>query len=251
MLCMRLTLFPFFLFPVMAVAAFAQAPGGMEHVQVEKVTIGKDRITRKSIGHMEAIRSVAVKSAVEGFLLEPKFREGSIVKAGDVLFEVSPVRYQAAVQQAEAAVEEISARIIYAEKSYKRLARLAEAQATSVETTESALARLEELKASLAGAKADLVKARKDLDDCSIKAEITGRIGRVEFSEGNYITRGETLATIKQMDPIYVRFPLSQSDVNGIFRGPKEIGHVADVRLTTANGRRYDHAGKVTLGRVS
>lgn len=244
---MRLTLFPLFLFPIMAVTASAQAPASKEHVQVEKVTIGKDSITRKSIGHMEAIRSVAVKSAVEGFLLEPKFREGSIVKAGDVLFEISPVRYQAAVQQAEAAVEEIRARIIYAEKSYKRLARLAEAQATSVETTESALARLEELKASLAGAQADLVKARKDLDDCSIKAEITGRIGRVEFSEGNYITRGETLATIKQMDPIYVRFPLSQSDVNGIFRGPKEIGHVADVRLTTANGRRYDHAGKVAI----
>ncbi len=244
---MRLTLFPLFLFPIMAVTASAQAPASKEHVQVEKVTIGKDSITRKSIGHMEAIRSVAVKSAVEGFLLEPKFREGSIVKAGDVLFEISPVRYQAAVQQAEAAVEEIRARIIYAEKSYKRLARLAEAQATSVETTESALARLEELKASLAGAQADLVKARKDLDDCTIKAEITGRIGRVEFSEGNYITRGETLATIKQMDPIYVRFPLSQSDVNGIFRGPKEIGHVADVRLTTANGRRYDHAGKVAI----
>lgn len=247
MLGMRLSLFSLALLPLIAGTAVAQRPGGMEHVQVEKVTFGKDRITRKSIGHVEAIRSVAVKSAVEGFLREPKFREGSIVKAGDVLFEISPIRYQAAVQQAEAVVEEIQARIVYAEKSYKRLARLAEAQATSVETTESALARLEELKASLAGAQADLVKARKDLEDCTIRAEITGRIGRVEFSEGNYITRGETLATIKQMDPIYVRFPLSQSDVNGIFRGPKEIGHVADVRLTTANGRRYEHAGKVSI----
>ena len=104
---MRLSLFSLALLPLIAGTAAAQRPGGMEHVQVEKVTIGKDRITRKSIGHMEAIRSVAVKSAVEGFLGEPKFREGSIVKAGDVLFEISPVRYQAAVQQAEAAVEEI------------------------------------------------------------------------------------------------------------------------------------------------
>ncbi|MBR5887378.1 MAG: efflux RND transporter periplasmic adaptor subunit [Akkermansia sp.] len=244
---MRYTLCLLALTPLTVMSAMAQRPAASEHVQVEKVTIGKDRITRKSIGHMEAIRSVAVKSAVEGFLGDAKFREGSIVKAGDVLFEISPVRYKAAVAQAEAAVAEIEARIVYAEKSYKRLARLAEAQATSVETTESAHARLEELKASLAGAKAELVRANKDLEDCTIRAEITGRIGRVEFSEGNYVTKGETLATIKQMDPIYVRFPLSQSDVNGIFRGPREIGNVADVRLNPANGRRYEHAGKVAI----
>ncbi len=227
--------------------SFAQMPKSAEHVQVEKVTAGKDRIFRKSIGHMEAIRSVAVKSAVEGFLKAPQFDEGSIVSEGDILFEIDPVRYRAAVQQAEAAVAEIEAQIVYAQKSYNRLARLAAAQATSIETTESALARLEELKASLAGARADLVKARKDLDDCTIRAEISGRIGRVEFSEGNYVTRGEALATIKQLDPIYVRFPLSQSDVNGIFRGPKEIGNVADVRLVMANGRRYPHPGKVAI----
>lgn len=244
---MRFSFCTLVVLPMLSAVAGAQMPRMSEHVQVEKVTLGKDRITRKSIGHMEAIRSVSVKSAVEGYLLKPRFTEGAIVKEGDVLFEIDPVRYQAAVQQAEAAVAEIEAQIVYAEKSHKRLARLAAAQATSIESTESALARLEQLRASKAGARAELTKARKDLDDCTIRAEITGRIGRVEFSDGNYVTRGETLATIKQMDPIYVRFPLSQSDVNGIFRGPKEIGNVADIRLTTANGRRYPHAGKVSI----
>lgn len=244
---MRTPLCTLCLLPMLTGTIMAQMPRSAEHVQVEKVTLGKDRITRKSIGHMEAIRSVSVRSAVDGFLREIHFTEGAVVKEGDVLFTIDPIRYEAAVRQAEAALAEIEARIIYAEKSYKRLARLAEAQATSVETTESALAQLEQLRASKAGAEADLVKARKDLEDCTIRAEITGRIGRVEFSAGNYITRGEVLVTIKQMDPIYVRFPLSQSDVNGIFRGPKEIGNVADVRLTTANGRRYSHAGKVSI----
>ena len=244
---MRPPLCTFCLLPLLAGAVVAQMPKSSEHVQVEKVTLGKDRITRKSIGHMEAIRSVSVKAAVDGFLREIHFTEGSLVNEGDILFSIDPVRYEAAVRQAEAALAEIEARIIYAEKSYKRLARLAEAQATSVETTESALAQLEQLRASKAGAEADLVKARKDLEDCTIRAEITGRIGRVDFSAGNYITRGEALVTIKQMDPIYVRFPLSQSDVNGIFRGPKEIGNVADVRLTTANGRQYTHAGRVSI----
>lgn len=235
------------LLPLLALSAEAQMGRQAAHVQVETVSIGRDRITRKSIGHMEAIRSVAVRSAVEGYLLEPRFQEGSIVQEGDILFEIDPTRYRAAVQQAEAALEEIDARIVYAENNHRRLAGLSQRQAASVEETESAEARLEELRASRAGAEAELVRARKDLEDCTIRAEITGRIGRASFSQGNYVTRGENLVTIKQMDPIYVRFPLSQADVNGIFRGPQEISNVADVRLTMANGRQYAHPGRVSI----
>ena len=215
---MKVSLFTPVILPLLTAIAYGQAPRVSEHVQVEKVTIGKDSITRKSIGHMEAVRSVSVKSAVEGYLVARKFEEGSIVKEGDVLFEIDPVRYRAAVQQAEAVVAEIDAQIFFAENDHKRLEHLAAAQATSLEKTESALARLEELRAKRAGAVADLNKARKDLEDCTIKAEISGRIGRAEFSVGNYVTKGENLATIKQLDPIYVRFPLSQTDVNSIFR---------------------------------
>lgn len=226
---------------------FGQMPGSAEHVQVEKTTKGKDRIYRKSIGHTEAIHTVHVRPAVEGFLQAVKFQEGSMVKEGDVLFEINPTRYQAAVRQAEAALAQIEAQTVYAANNYKRLAKLSAAQATSKEDTETALARLEELKASKAGAEADLTKARKDLADCTIRAEITGRIGRLNFTPGNYITQGEELVTISQFDPIYVRFPLSQADVNGIFRGPKEISHVVDVRLVTASGRQYPSPGSISI----
>lgn len=225
----------------------AQMPGATQHVQVEKVTLGKDKIARRSIGHMEAIKSVDVKAAVEGFIQPPLFKEGDIITKGELLFEIDPTRYKAVVQQREAALEQIEAQIIYAQNRQRRFERLAEGNATSEEEAESARTRLEELKASAIEAQANLAKAKKDLEDCSIRAEITGRIGRINFSPGNYITRGESLVTIKQMDPIYVRFPLSQYDVNGIFRGPKEISNVADVRLTTANGRRYEHAGKIAI----
>ncbi len=231
---------------IMTGAAWAQGPRGV-HVQAEKATSGKDRIARSSIGHMEAVRTVNVRSAVEGFLLEPEFEEGSIVKEGDVLFRIHPVRYEAAVRQCESALAELSAKITYAENNYQRLARLSASQAASEEHTETAFAQLEELRARVAEAKADLVKARKDLEDCTIRAEISGRIGRRDASRGSYIARGEILATIKQMDPIYVRFPLSQSDVNGIFRGPKKIAELADVRLTTADGRRYSTAGQISI----
>lgn len=221
--------------------------GQAEHVQVERATTGKDYVARRSIGQVEAIRTVNVRAAVEGFLTETAFQEGASVKEGDVLFRIDPLRYQAAVQQAEATLARIDAQIIYATNNYKRLSALARSQATSEEETESALAKLEELKASRAGAQADLTKARKDLSDCTIRAEITGKIGRVAFAVGNYITAGETLATIVQVDPIYVRFPLSQSDVNGAFGGPRRIDSVTDVRLVTAGGAQYPTAGHIEI----
>lgn len=233
---------------VLAGSVAAQMPGmPATRVQVEKATTGMDMIFRRSIGHVEAMRKVQVRAAVEGFLMESKFKEGSIVHEGDVLFEINPIRYKAAHRQAQATLKEINAQIIYAENNYKRLRALAHAHAASVENVESALARLEGLKATKIEAEANLVKAEKDLNDCTIRAEITGRIGRREFSKGNYITQGEMLATITQTDPIYVRFPLSQSDVNGIFRGPKEISNVTDVKLTTADGRSYPASGHIEI----
>ena len=223
-------------------------PGmGAQHVQVETAVPGKDSISRRSIGHVEAQKTVLVKPAVEGFLTEVLFQEGGMVKEGDVLFRIYPVRYEAAFKQAESTLAEINAKIAYAEASCKRIARLAQAMATSKEDAESAKAKVEELKARKAEAEANLVKARKDLDDCTVRAEITGRIGRVAFAKGNYITKGETLATITQTDPIYVRFPLSQSDVNGIFQGPDKIDEVAKVLLTTAAGHAYPETGKVEI----
>ncbi len=217
------------------------------HVQAERATSGKDRITRKSIGHVEAIRTVDIRSAVAGHLLEPAFQDGSMVKEGDVLFRINPVRYEAALRQNEAALAELSAKIDYAESNYQRLAALQANQAASAEDAETALAELEELRARVVAAQAELVRARKDLADCTIRAEITGRIGRREVSRGSYVAAGEKLATITQMDPIYLRFPLSQSDVNGIFQGPQNIAKLADVRLTTASGNRYPSAGEIAI----
>lgn len=232
-----------------AAPLYAQAPAAApaSHVQVEKVTAGRDNIARLSIGCAESVRTMNIIAAVEGFIEEIAFREGSIVQQGDVLVRINPVRYEAALKQAEAAVASLDARIIYAENRYKRLRALAENFAASQENMETALAQWEGLKAQREGAKADLVRAKKNLDDCTIRAEVTGRIGRVALSAGNYVTQGEQLATLTQLDPIYVRFPLSQHDVDGIFHGAAHIGEVADIRMTTASGLRYPHKGKVAI----
>lgn len=233
---------------VLSGLATAQMPGKMvTYVQAEKATLGRDKIVRKSIGRTEAIRHVTVRSAVEGRMVKVHFQEGAMVKTGDLLLEIEPLRYAAAVEQAEAAIAQLDAQITYATSRYSKLAALAAQQAASREDIETAKAAVEELKARRAGAEAELARASKDLADCKIYAEINGRIGRLPKGEGNYITRGEAITTITQTDPIYVRFPLSQNDVNGIFHGPKEIGNVTDVQLITANGRSYPAKGKISI----
>ena len=228
--------------------ASAQMPGKMvTYVQAEKATAGRDKVVRKSIGRTESIRYVTVRAAIEGRLEKVHFQEGSMVNKGDLLMQIDPLRYEAAVKQAEAAVAQLEAQLVYATSRYTRLAKLSAQQAASREDTESAKATVEELKARKAGAEAEAVRARKDLADCSIYAEISGRIGRLPKGEGNYITRGESITTITQMTPIYVRFPLSQNDVNGIFRGPKEIGNVTDVQLVMANGLTYPNPGRISV----
>lgn len=243
------SLFLFSLFALAAAPLMAQGPAGAppSHVQVEKVTVGKDRVFRTGIGHAEAQRTMKVIAAVEGFITEVAFTEGSMVHQGDVLVRINPIRYEAALKQAKAAVAQLDAQVIYAENRYKRLAELSKTQATSLENVETALAQLEGLKARRAGAQAEVVRAQKNLDDCTIRAEVTGRIGRVALCAGNYVTQGEHLATLTQLDPIYVRFPLSQHDVDAIFHGPEHIGEVADIRLITAAGLPYPAAGKVAI----
>ena len=228
--------------------ASAQMPGKMvTYVEAEKASAGRDKVVRKSIGRTEAIRHVTVRAAVEGRLEKVHFQEGAIVKEGDLLLEIDPLRYEAAVKQCEAVVAQLEAQLVYARSRYNRLAALAEQQAASVEDIETAKANVEELKARKNGAEAELAHASKDLEDCRIRAEISGRIGRLPTGEGNYITRGEAITTITQVDPIYVRFPLSQNDVNGIFYGPKGIGGVTDVQLITANGRNYPARGNIRV----
>lgn len=227
---------------------WAQAPGAAApYVQVGTVTKGKDSVARRSIGHTEAIRYVTVTGAVEGHLQKPQFKEGSVVQKGDILFEIEPIRYQAAVQKAEATVSEIEAKLAYAEANFQRKSKLGADRLTSAENLDTAKAQLEELKAQKAEAEAELATARKNLADCTIRAEITGRVGRLNYSEGHYLKPGEEICSIRQMDPIYVRFPLSQSDVNGIFGGSRNISKVATVKLKLASGQDYPHKGRIRV----
>ncbi len=228
--------------------AQAQMPGGATPtVLVAPVSTGFDSIERRSIGHTEAIRTVDVQTAVQGYLAKINVENGAYVKKGDILFVIDTTRYQAELDQAKATIAELHVRIDYTKKHLKRLHELVEKQATSKQEEEDYVHQLESLQANMAEAEAMLTLAEKNLTDCTIRATIAGRVGRIQNAVGNYVDSGAQLATIKQMDPIYVKFPLSQNDVKGVFHGHKEIKNVTDITLRTPTGFVLPTQGKIAI----
>ena len=113
-------------------AAMAQMPGKMTtFVLAEKASAGYDRIIRKSTGRTEAVRHVTIRAAVEGQLVEVLFQEGAFVKEGELLLRIDPLRYEAAIKQAEATVAQLEAQLAYATSRANRFSTLAEQQAAS------------------------------------------------------------------------------------------------------------------------
>ena len=165
-------------------------------------------------GRVTPIALVDVVPQVSGEILEVAFSNGQLVKEGDVLYRLDPVKYEAAVKNAESKLAECKANARYAELSYERHKNLLETRAVSLDAVDNALSQRDSSRAALAAAQAELVSARDDLKHCTITAPISGKIGTTVKTRGNYITAGSlTLVTIVQLAPIRVRFSVSNREM--------------------------------------
>lgn len=247
---------PSLLFTAVLAAPSADGAGAAQpsalpaaRVLVEKTTMAKDEVSRKYIGRIEAINKVSLQPRVSGTLVAAPFHEGDIVQEGQILFEIEDTRYKASVQAAEAKVQQLDVKIDYARKNYERQRNLYRTNAVSKDQVENSLSLLKGLEAEKLAAEAELILAREDLRYTRIAAPLTGRIGRLTYSVGNYITpTSQPLATITQIDPIYVRFPMSERDVLSLFGDVDKLADEADVRLITAATHAYPQHGTINLG---
>lgn len=171
--------------------------------------------TRDYTGHLEAVETVQIRARVRGVLQKIHFREGAEVKQGDLLYEIEPSEYEAAVEQHKADIERLNHQLALAESEAKRSTELYRKEAISTETWESAQAQLGITKAELAKAKAALKRAELDLSYTKIYAPIPGRIGRTLVTEGNLVGYNEStlLTTLVKVDPIYVYFEIPERDL--------------------------------------
>ena len=210
--------------------------------QVEKFDASS--IPSEYTGRVESIQSVSVKPQISGEIAKVCFKEGSIVKAGQLLFQIDPKQYQATVQLRKAELQQAEANYVNAEKYYKRVMAASE-QAVSAADRDSAEGTYLQTKAAVSQAKANLKLAQIDLNYCRITAPITGKIGKALYTKGNYVTPSVAeLASIVQMDPIRVSYPLPDRDYLDQLAAFQKDGSVYNTSLILSNGEKYSAPGK-------
>ena len=196
-------------------------------------------------GRIVSPEVVNIVTRVSGDLTSVGFTSGQEVKKGQVLYRLDPIRFEAAVKSAEARIAEIKAKLAYAENNYNRNSSLYSKQVSSKDTVENAWSTVQSLKAELLMAEASLITAKDDLDNTSITAPISGKIGATNYSAGNYLTPNSgVLATIVQASPLRVTFSVSARDFLNIFGSEANLKKDGKVGIILADNSRYPLEGR-------
>jgi membrane fusion protein (multidrug efflux system) len=229
--------------------------------EVNVVTIQEQPvvITTQLPGRVAPVRTAQVRARVPGILLEQTFKEGEDVKEGDVLFRIDPAVYEAQFESAKANLEREEANLYHADTVYKRMKELLDVNTVSRQDYDNAYAAFKQAQAGVAVAKASLESARLNLEYATVKAPISGRIGRAYVTEGALVGQGEVtlLAIINQLDPIYVNFNQSASQIahfrNQIAEGvfDKAVEEAKELTVFTDGDTRYSKQGKLLFAEVS
>lgn len=194
-----------------------QASAEMPPVEVDVVKVHTQPvdITSTLPGRTSAYRIAEVRPQVSGIVVKRSFVEGSLVNKGDVLFELDDSTYIADVASAKANLAKAEATLSQAAFQAKRYSQLVKQKSVSQQDYENAQASYKEALASVAAAKAAVNSAQINLGYTKIKAPISGRIGRTLITEGALLTANQAnaLATIQQLDPLYVDLSQPSSDM--------------------------------------
>lgn len=187
------------------------AEGPSQELPVVDVVTVKTRsltLTDELPGRIEPVRVAEVRARVPGIVLSRHFKEGADVKAGDVLFNIDPAPLRAALARAQGELARTDAALLDAQSVVRRYEPLVAQEAVSRQDFDTAKATLNSAKALRQSAQADVETARLNLDYATVKAPISGRIGRALVTEGALVGQGEAtpMAVIQQLDPIYADF---------------------------------------------
>ncbi len=197
------------------------------------------------VGHVEAVQTVDLRARVEGFLEQIKFKEGGLVRAGDPLFIIEQTAYKARVEAASAKKAQAEAEL---ERAVAHLKRLRRARPSSVPATavDDAVAAELTAKAALALSKADLTQARLNLSYTVIKAPISGRIGRTNYTVGNLVGPSSgVLSRIVQVDPVRVLYSISENNLNAVESAMESTDNRLAPRLLLPGSILYPLAGQL------
>ena len=232
-----------------AFAGFLQRQAMMQPKEVEVDTphIEAVNVSAEATGRVEAKYSVDVIARVPGFLMKKYFTEGQFVKKGQVLFQIDPREYQLEVNNSRATVNQYSALYKNAQQELNRANALVKEDLISRSDVDSSLAAANQNKALLDAARQQLELARVNLSYTTIKSPIDGRIGKVNITEGNYVTATSgSLVNISSTNPVYVSFSLKGDDFVKLLKASNQYKDV-EVRVQFNGGSWYDKIGVVNF----
>ena len=235
------------------------APATPPPAEVRVVTLEPQRVTltRELPGRTNAFLVAEVRPQVTGIVQERLFTEGAMVEAGQPLYQLDDSVYRAEFASAEAALARARATLELARLNATRTEQLAQADAVSRQEHENAIAALAQAEAEVGVAEAAVQGARVTLGYTKITAPISGRIGKSTVTQGALVTANQatSLATIQQLDPIYVDLTqssrefleLRQNVASGALQRPDEM----PVQILLEDGTPYQEQGKLAFSEVT
>lgn len=232
----------------------AQAAPGLPEVGVYQIQSQSLALVTELPGRTTDFRQAEIRPQVSGILQKRHFTEGQQVNAGELLYQIDPAPYQAALATAEANLSRAQAAATNAQQRLKRLQGLIASQVVSQQDVDDARATVLQAEAEVQAAAAQRQAARINLDYTRITAPIAGQIGRSMVTEGALLTanQGEVLATIRQLDPIYVDLTQSSSELLQLRRqltGTQQ--QAVSVKLALEDGSQYPAAGELQFSEAS
>jgi len=166
-------------------------------------------------GRFDAVEQVQIRARVTGFVTGVEFKDGAIVKAGDLLYTIDPRQYQAVAEQAQGQLQDANAHVELAKRELERASSLIKTDAVSQSVVDQRTQQLQTAQASALQAEGALKRAKLDVEFSEVRAPITGRISRHLVTVGNLVQGSESGATlltsIVSMDPIHLYFDMDES----------------------------------------
>lgn len=231
----------------------APPPSGPLAVNILTVEPKEVPITTEFLGQTEASQTVPIRARVSGVLIERGFEEGQVVTEGQVLFRIDPEPFEIALRRAEAGLQSAQAVLTRAKRQVRRFEVLSEQQQAAANELEQAQESFGVAAAQVKTQQALIEQAKLDLGYTTITSPITGVIGMRQQDVGSFVgpEAEPLLATVRKVDPLYVRFSVSERDLlrwqrmteQGIVR---DVG-VEDLTVTVVlpDGREFPHLGRI------
>ena len=210
-------------------------------------------IIRELPGRISPTRVSEVRARVSGIIVERLFQQGTEVKAGDPLYRIDPKPFEVELQASEAALDKAMAALDLASQHARRIATLTSQRAAPEAENEKAIGAQRQAEAEVGSRRAEVARAKLNLDYATIRAPISGVVGAALVSEGALVVQNDTtsLATIQQLDPIYADFTQSVAEMNKLRRAfdtgdlDRIAPDAAKVRLVLDDGTVYPISGKL------